>query len=210
MERNTCHICGESRFSDFADLDHRHIVCCISCGYVFASRFSEAELANAYEKDYYASPEDPRIEGWIVKNVGVWEGLCNTLEKYAKEPKSLLDIGAGSGGFLLAYHKRNPLVSLSAVEMSDAARISLARRLPSINFPVKDVAQLLEVTEQYDVVTLLQTLEHVYDPKSLCKDIYDKLKPGGILLVTVPNIRSYKVLLHGTRDTHCFGNMTHL
>lgn len=58
--------------------------------------------------------------------------------------------------------------------------------------------------ESLDAVTLLQCLEHVLDPLALCRAIHHLLNPGDILLVSVPNIYSYKVLRQGRRRRNVF------
>jgi len=210
IERSACAVCGGSDLRRFAELGHRRVVTCAACGYLFADRFDEAELERAYVEDYYASKDDQRIESWVAENRGIWNGLCETLERHAPAPETLLDVGAGTGGFLLEYHRRNPKVALSAIESSTNARQSLSERLPSVQFLDDDAYHLSNGAARFDVVTLLQTLEHMVDPAAVCAEIRQALRPGGMLLVTVPNRRSYAVMMKGTAEPECFGNPTHL
>jgi SAM-dependent methyltransferase len=210
LERTHCAVCRARDFESFAELGHRRIVRCRSCRFVFAEQFDEEELGRAYVDDYYASKDDERIQQWIADNAGVWTGLCDTLARHVPAPSSLLDIGAGTGGFLQEYHRRNPDVPLFAVESSANARASLLERLPGVEFVAEDAGDLRGIDGRFGAVTLLQTLEHVYEPAALCTAIRGALEPGGALLVTVPNNRSWSVTLRGTRDEGCYGNPTHL
>lgn len=210
IERKECHICGAQSFSGFTKLDHRHIARCNICGYMFASKFDEVVLMQAYAKNYYASPEDQRLENWLSENTAVWEGLCNTLDRSGRKTNTLLDIGSGTGGFLLEYHRRNPNVILAAIESSAAARGFLQNKLQCISFPANDAMKLSDIVERYDVITLLQTLEHCYEPAKLCGYIYDHLNPGGLFFLTVPNARSYRTFFLMKKEVYCFGNCTHL
>lgn len=45
---------------------------------------------------------------------------------------------------------------------------------------------------QYDYVICSHVLEHIVSPEKLLKDIYRTLKPGGLLVVALPNIMHYK------------------
>jgi len=45
-----------------------------------------------------------------------------------------------------------------------------------------------KITGLFDVITLFHVLEHLPDPKKTIQDLYDKLKPGGLLFIEVPNL----------------------
>jgi len=192
-------------------MDHRAIVLCRDCGHGWAARFSEAELERHYREDYYSSPEDPRIGDWIAANQGVWGRLANDLRHhFGRAPQSLLDVGAGTGGFLQAVRAAFPETRLHAIESSPHAREHLRQCLPGVTFPVDDAGQLAQVDATYDCIVLLQVLEHVANPLALCHDILARLNPGGMLLLTVPNRHSHERLTRGARRSHCHGNPTHL
>lgn len=208
--RSTCPLCCYAESDTFAHLDHRVIVRCSECSFLFAAEFDTDELERKYRKEYYASPDDPRIQKWIDQNSRVWHGLVDDVLRAKTDVANLLDIGAGTGGFLEAFHAASPATQLFAIESSPEARENLKRRLPDLGFPVISAAEIENVLESLDAVTLLQCLEHVLDPLVLCREIHHLLNPGGILLVSVPNRYSYKVLRQGTSETYCFSNTTHL
>ncbi|MFH1777765.1 MAG: methyltransferase domain-containing protein [Candidatus Omnitrophota bacterium] len=113
-------------------------------------------------------------------------------------------------GGVLEFHSQTPHAKLFAIEASLEAKKSLSKKMPSLSFPVETADDLEKVNEYYDVITLFQTLEHVYDPQKLCKDVYNKLHPQGICIITVPNRYSYDILLGGINKGFCFTNPTHL
>ncbi len=210
ISRAECNICRSRSLSGFAVIGHRSIARCNSCGYLFADAFDQTELNRHYKEGYYASSDDPRIDSWINSNRAVWKGLADTVLAYKKNIKTLLDIGAGSGGFLLEFQARSPQTKLFAVESSAEARVSLSGRIQGLEFPVETADDLGKLAGTYDVITLFQTLEHVYDPRRVCQAVCEKLNPGGVCLITVPNCRSYEVLLGGINKGFCFTNATHL
>jgi SAM-dependent methyltransferase len=121
----------------------------------------------------------------------------------------VLDVGAGTGGLLARLRARRPDVALAAVESSAAARAALRRTFPGITLAGDDAAQLDARSGTFDVITMLQTLEHLPDPLAACRGARSCLRPGGLLLVTVPNRRSLAVLRRG-RAADCYANGTHL
>ena len=210
MVRLECNICGSKNPAAFARIDHRFISRCNSCGYLFASCFDEEELSKRYKEDYYAAPDDPRINKWIKDNSAVWKGLVKTVRSYKPDAETLLDIGAGTGGFLLEFNKQSPQTKLYAIEHSPEARKNLSGKIPALEFPLETTDDIEKLQGTYDVVTLFQTLEHVYDPLKICKEVYKKLNPAGVCLITVPNRYSYDVLWGGINKGFCFANATHL
>ncbi len=206
----TCPICASRRCRPFARADHRQLLACRDCGHLFAGLFSPDELRRLYVDRYYASKDDPRIDDWIRSNRRVWLGLCEAITARVPRTRSLLDVGAGTGGFLLAFHEHSPSTALAAVESSPQARQAIRDKLPQIAFCAEDAEGLDAVSDRYHVITLLQTLEHVQDPRRLLRAVHDRLDEGGLLLLTVPNRWSYRSLLKGMRDEFNFANPTHL
>jgi 2-polyprenyl-3-methyl-5-hydroxy-6-metoxy-1,4-benzoquinol methylase len=49
----------------------------------------------------------------------------------------------------------------------------------------------------FDVVTLMDVIEHVPEPLALMHEIYRVLRPGGVIFVVTPNFASFFVRLYG-------------
>lgn len=93
----------------------------------------------------------------------------------------LVDVGAGGGVFLAAAKERGWEVSGqdSNAHAADAARAA---------FGLEFVDSLDAIAEgSVDVIRLSHVLEHVDHPVGFLEALKRKLKPGGILVVIVPN-----------------------
>jgi SAM-dependent methyltransferase len=149
------------------------------------------------------------MAAWSAAHADVWDGVLDQILAVQPQAASLLDVGAGSGGFLARARARLPRLELAAVEPNGPARTALARRFPGLTFPADSAERLDAGTSSFDVVTILQTLEHLQDPLAACRGALARLREGGLLFVTVPNRRSLAVLCRG-RAAGCYANGTHL
>ena len=115
------------------------------------------------------------------------EHCCNWLATLVTPDDAVIELGFGEGVTLarLAGLPRKYVV----VEGSP----SLAAQVRS-EFPGVEVAEALfedyVPTEQCDKLLALHVMEHVDDPVSLAKHLCEWVKPGGEMVVVVPNKRS--------------------
>ena len=104
-------------------------------------------------------------------------------------PKSgdLLDVGCGTGNFLVASRDKGFCVSGTELDRSAASfareKLSLEKIFP---FSIIDfVAQC--PSAKYDVVTFFEVLEHQADPGAFLRSVVSCLRPGGYIALSVPN-----------------------
>ncbi len=65
--------------------------------------------------------------------------------------------------------------------------LARARGLPGAEFRVADVCAPPPDDERFDLVTCLETLEHVADWRAALEHLAARLAPGGVLVLTLPN-----------------------
>ena len=111
--------------------------------------------------------------------------LAELIERVVQPPKDarILELGAGTG------HNLSMLSRFGTVEASELD--SVARKLASerLGREVKEAALpdlSMFPADSYDLIALLDVLEHVPDDKGSLAAIRGRLKPGGALLLTVP------------------------
>lgn len=99
----------------------------------------------------------------------------------------LLDVGCGGGRFLNRIKKRGWQVEGSDFD-AQATRKVTARY--GIKTHVGDLLQCALPADSFDVITMSQTIEHLYAPEMTLRECLRILKPGGLLVMTTPNCAS--------------------
>ena len=146
------------------------------------------DLPTYYQSEEYISHTDSK-KGLVnflyqtVKNYAL-KGKTGLIKRCNSGAGSLLDIGAGTGEFLLKAKERN--WEVTGVEVDEAAR----------NLSEKKGVKLYDSLDklkgqQFDVVTLWHVLEHLPNLNEALSDIEGLVKKGGTLIAAVPNFNSY-------------------
>jgi 2-polyprenyl-3-methyl-5-hydroxy-6-metoxy-1,4-benzoquinol methylase len=108
----------------------------------------------------------------------------------------LLDVGGGEGGFArLAERERGvqawllePDAQAAAAAQAQGLRV-LAGRLEDLVGP-----DLPLPAQGFDVITLLDVLEHLPDPVAALRRLHAALAPGGAIVIATPNIGHWPLL----------------
>jgi len=131
------------------------------------------------------------------------------LNKYLTQRHDLqiLEIGTGSGFFLEFAKESFPNSRFSGVEYDERLLAESALRAPHASLIQGNAENFSFEKGRYDLVVSFQVIEHLYNPSSMLENVRTHLKPGGIFLVTTPNLsglgaRVMKERWHGYRDDH--------
>lgn len=156
---------------------------------LFKTEPQPKNLAKYYESNEYISHTDSKKTFFdklyqFVKRINL-KSKVNIISKHKKEKINLLDIGAGTGDFVnhcIHSKKWNAI----GIEPNKKARSLAKNKNISI---VENYEALQEKT--FDVITLWHVLEHIPDLESEIKIIHSLLKEDGILIIAVPNYKSW-------------------
>ena len=174
---DVCEVCGEARLLRVGG--ERDLVRCHRCGYVcHTPRPTEAEIA-----DFYASPE--KYAGWLSAPRGrdlLWRSRLKVVRRLRRHGR-LLDVGAGVGSFLRLARAH---YDVCGTEVSPEA-IRVAAEHANVALVHTAVEQLDLPAASFDVITMFHVLEHVHHPARTIERCRALLKPGGLLVVAVPN-----------------------
>jgi 2-polyprenyl-3-methyl-5-hydroxy-6-metoxy-1,4-benzoquinol methylase len=166
----------------------------------FSENVSSIDEAPAHQK-YVFKPFEGSSHSWALK-------LLSSLPLSSR----IIDIGAGGGGIGSALHGRG-FTALTAVEPDNDSRARLARFYTNTFSSVAEAVfenephdrckeqseaittSLKKKSSPFDVALLLDVLEHVYERESFLHDIVSLMRPGGTILVSVPNIAHWSTRL---------------
>lgn len=189
----TCPLCAHaaSRLFDRRQFRGQWVISrvCQHCGLVFQSpRMEQEELQAFYASQYRqvyqgeAGPTD--------KDLFVQRGRAKSLLEFTRtavlQVNAMLDIGS-SAGILLQVFREEFDCRVTGIEPGDSYR-DYARNQGIDVFPDLDsLAAAREV--RFDLVSMAHVLEHLPDPVHYLAELRQQwLKPGGWLLVEVPNL----------------------
>ncbi len=184
---------------DLQITDHRYGVTlalfeCSDCGFVYAGADELAELTALYEK-----LTDPAYEGSQEARRLQMEWLLGSLRELRPQARTLLDIGAGIG-LLVGVAAESGLqavgVEPSRWLVEHARPLTGGALLPGL-FPHPSLSG-----QTFDLITLVDVIEHVADPIQLLRDCRESLAAEGVLMVVTPDVRSLAARLLGDRWWH--------
>lgn len=104
----------------------------------------------------------------------------------------LLDVGCAYGGFGAALKQARPDLTVIGVEPSEKAAATASTRLDKVTcgtFP-----EALDDAD-FDCIVFNDVLEHVVDPWDVLRRSAPYLRPGGVVVASLPNVRNASVLL---------------
>lgn len=104
----------------------------------------------------------------------------------------VLDVGCGSGLFLAALAKRG--FECHGTEFSDDTAVR-ARALPGLRVHTGPIDADTYAAGSFDLISVWHVLEHLGDPDELLRHCARWLRPGGALMLAVPNIDSWQARL---------------
>jgi trans-aconitate methyltransferase len=109
------------------------------------------------------------------------------------EPKQILEVGCGMAGTLDWLKQRWPDARTVGVDGLEAARSEIAARadvaiIHDLNQPLPDLGK-------FDLILALDVLEHLRDSDAALGGLTSMLAPGGVIIVSVPNIAHHSALL---------------
>lgn len=195
-----CAVCSSDKIKEksvIKDFSHTKeefsVYECADCGFYFTQNIpDEYSIGLYYKSENYVSHSDTQ-KGLFFKLYHAVRSFMlkkkrDLVVQYTGLPKGkLLDIGAGTGYFLDVMNKSG--WETHGVEQDDETRAYAIKKSSSEVCSAKEFYDLPEDT--FNAVTMWHVLEHVHDLKGYLNKIHKVLKEDGVLIVAVPNHKSY-------------------
>jgi 2-polyprenyl-3-methyl-5-hydroxy-6-metoxy-1,4-benzoquinol methylase/predicted RNA-binding Zn-ribbon protein involved in translation (DUF1610 family) len=187
-----CPVCDSASIVRFAVVRHFEHSRCQTCGFTFANPFPPQGLLDAfYNSEFYANYrrfEAARIAHDPYFSMSMYTDMSR-LASWLGEDKSrsVLDFGCGPGAFLAFIRDRHGFADVEGIELSSRS-VEFARRQYQLAI-ASSAAQLRHT--QYDLVVLIEVIEHVPNPTAFFHQVASLVKPGGRILITTPAVDSF-------------------
>lgn len=203
MENISCPLCDSYKTSFITEAEDAvyptgerfTLVRCSNCGLVYLNprptideigRYYPANNYYAYARRLQAGPDDMT---WRQRRTGQARRISALMP-----PGRLLDVGCGDGAFLEEMQCLG--WEVHGVELNpDAARF--ARDALNIDVRAGDFLRLDWPKVSFDLITMLETLEHLHRPRQAMGKVHSLLRPQGKLALSVPNINSLEFSIYG-------------
>jgi 2-polyprenyl-3-methyl-5-hydroxy-6-metoxy-1,4-benzoquinol methylase len=193
-EETPCNLCGAGDYEVVGRSDRDghplQTVICRTCGLVWTNpRPAPSDIDRYYEAEYrrdYKGTSAPPMRKIVRGMLGAQDRL-RLLRPLVNPGDVLVDVGCGAGELVFLLRRRG--IEASGLEpgreYSEFAREALALPVRTATVETASV-----VPASVDVATMFHALEHVANPLGVVRTVRGWLKPGGLLVVEVPNIDS--------------------
>lgn len=201
-----CPLCGASGQIPYADCtdftvskESYTLLRCPSCGVVYTSNPPAEDDMKQYDKLNLKLKLGESPSGVIGKLY--YRIRSRMLHKKAKIVElqsyrtggTLLNYGAKTGFFSHMMERRGWKVL--SIEKYHEERVFSLQMFHHRMYDLKEMDNLKP--ETFDVITLWHVFEHCYHPHELLDRFYELLRPGGVLVMACPNIRSTDAMHYG-------------
>jgi 2-polyprenyl-3-methyl-5-hydroxy-6-metoxy-1,4-benzoquinol methylase len=200
-----CSLCGEARVRSVFGGAMSWVVECAGCGLRRAEpQPTDAELSAIYDEHYYeqfgfVEGERTSDEGLARTKRATFASLLTTAMPHvgvSARGKRLLDVGCGLGFSLLAARDLGfDAVGLDPLAPSDPAARP-GRRI------LRGSIESFASSDRFDVVSMIDVIEHVRDPVATLRAVDRLLVPRGVVVVATNDCSSRGARTLGARWVH--------
>ncbi len=201
MDNNNSHIkcyhCGSSNNEFYAkanDIEYfssnkdYHYYLCNDCEVLFIYPQPLNELQQIYPANYYSFNDDQKSFSFKIKNKLDQLFFKRHVRSIQKKEINVLDVGGGTGTVCDTIKAIDNRISKTQIIDIDATAEKIATLKGHSYF--RGRMEDFETEQQFDLILMLNLIEHVASPSAVLKKATQLLSPGGIIIIQTPNYKS--------------------
>lgn len=191
VQENPCPVCQGNQFESFK----LGLLRCTCCGLVVSPKVWEDGVNEQMEDAFFGESYEGRKSSWWVD----WfeernnKRTLSRLHSVLPPPARLLEVGVGSGSFLVSARTNSYEVMGIDLSKPICKHVEKMHGIPMFCGELDDMNE----SDGFDVVVMNHVLEHVQAPVEFMRGVHRVLKPGGIVHLAVPNIDAWEARLSG-------------
>jgi 2-polyprenyl-3-methyl-5-hydroxy-6-metoxy-1,4-benzoquinol methylase len=175
------------------------VVKCDHCTHIYTLQKNLASTEKLYSTEAYTLVENRRT---LFDKILTWEyqRVVNRVTRLKPSKGFLLDFGCGKGKLASIAQKKGWQVK--CVETA-TERALYAKNIYGLEVDTRYYSGGKIFNNDFDVVTLFHVVEHLPEPKALLSEIIThNLKAGALVVIEVPNIKSWQSSIAGNKWVH--------
>lgn len=167
---------------------------CTACSTIFIDPVPVDLLKKIYPSNYYSFVNKGKnvvvqLKEWLDKRF-----FKKILRQLPGEKLSVLDVGGGTGWMLDVLKKTDSRIQFTqSVDIDADARAGAEARGHAY---FEGTIEAFETTERFDLILMLNLVEHVASPLAVLQKAGSLLKPGGVIVIKTPNNDSWDARLY--------------
>lgn len=222
-KKNTKYKCRSCKSTSTIPLNYTHwvfpskplnwtnILCC-ECGLVSHYK-DDGKLITYSDQDYRKKGENavypPISLPWSTISFRRWKHIANVVENNLKGESfssySILDYGGYNGMLARAFNQH--WGSDCTVADLDKEGLGFAE---SMGFKTIDLSKQPELTEKYNLITMVHVLEHLEDPFTAISSLAKALEDNGHIYIEVPNLFGFPLIDEAHLSTFTLDSLRNL
>ena len=167
---------------------------CEDCGAIFIYPVPLDQLKKIYPSNYYSFVNKGknivvRLKEWLDKQF-----FKKILRQLPGKELSVLDVGGGTGWMLDVLKQTDSRIQFTQSVDIDADAKTMAEEKGHAYF--EGTIEEFETTRKFDLILMLNLIEHVADPLAVLQKAEMLLQPGGLIVIKTPNTESWDARLY--------------
>lgn len=127
-----------------------------------------------------------------VSSAPIYGMATSAIMRFKPDADAILDFGSGAGKFAGCLRQLFPRSEIWGADIMDRPE----GIPPDISWQRGDLNHRLPIEDgRFDLISAIEVIEHLENPRHVLRELFRLLRPGGIALLTTPNTGSLRSLI---------------